>query len=194
MPESKYLKYGAYHWKAYENDADYRAHVDTVKRFFRSMTKGWLLDAGCGDGFISEQISQMGFRVVGIDPDAEAVRLARERCNPGIEFAAEALEDSAKRNSGPGCPAEPFDYVLMSDVLEYVADDLAFLRMGARLSKAGVLATVQVIDPSNPGNGERVREYDEPRFTELMVTAFKNVFMFKVGAHLYAWGAGRRGD
>jgi 2-polyprenyl-3-methyl-5-hydroxy-6-metoxy-1,4-benzoquinol methylase len=43
-----------------------------------SMPKGWLLDLGCGEGWLSRAATEQGWRVVGIDASASLIARARE--------------------------------------------------------------------------------------------------------------------
>jgi SAM-dependent methyltransferase len=87
-----------------------------------------LLDVGCGAGANARRIAELAprARVFGIEPNARAAQLARAVCSEVFEGTLEAWAESA--------PHAPFDAVLLSDVLEHIADPLGFLRQLSGLS------------------------------------------------------------
>lgn len=82
-----------------------------------------VLDIGCGCGANARAVRDRasGAKVVGIEPNARACELARSAC--GEVFHGTLDEWAAK-----GTNTEPFDALLLSDVLEHVADPIAFTR------------------------------------------------------------------
>jgi methionine biosynthesis protein MetW len=77
-----------------------------------------VLDIGCGDGVMLEHFqSTRGVKAIGIDVSAEAVRRA---CARGINARVQTLGEL--RGSG-----EAFDHVVMSEVVEHVADAERFV-------------------------------------------------------------------
>ncbi len=82
-----------------------------------------VLDIGCGTGrlarFIAEITGPAG--VVGIDPLADRVQVARDR-SPGLTFAVGQAEDLGAFGDGS------FDVVCMSAVFHWVADKAGALR------------------------------------------------------------------
>lgn len=99
MRFTKYEKFGAYHWKQYDQNTKYRAHADRVKEW---VTEKSVLDVGAGDGKITHLL---GIR--GIDNEPEAVRLAQEK-------GADVVLGDAYHLTGE------YEAVLMCDVLEHM--------------------------------------------------------------------------
>lgn len=126
----KYDKFGAYHWDAYENDQEYRAHVDHVC--------GWVsdklvLDVGAGDGLISAALGKAGKYVSAIDSNKTACDLARKNrvmvANMSVyEIVPQAFD---------------IDAVYLGDVLEHLAEPAkALSRIHAVLPEGGTLYVV----------------------------------------------------
>jgi predicted TPR repeat methyltransferase len=82
-----------------------------------------VLDIGCGCGANARSLrdSAPRARVVGVEPNARASELARAACE---EVFQGALDEWAATAAGK----EPFDALVLSDVLEHVADPIAFAR------------------------------------------------------------------
>jgi methionine biosynthesis protein MetW len=77
-----------------------------------------VLDVGCGDGAMLERLrARKDVRAVGIDISGEAVARARRR---GIDARVQTLADL--RRDG-----DAFDHVVMSEVVEHVADAERFV-------------------------------------------------------------------
>jgi SAM-dependent methyltransferase len=81
-----------------------------------------VLDIGCGAGANARELRRLApeATLVGIEPNAHAAALARAACDEVFEGTLERWLDleSGRR----------FDVVLLSDVVEHVADPLALLR------------------------------------------------------------------
>ncbi len=87
-----------------------------------------VLDVGCGCGANARALRERspGVRVFGVEPNERAVELARDACH---EVFHGTVEEWARTSGAP----PSFDAVLLSDVLEHVADPIAFLRSLAAL-------------------------------------------------------------
>lgn len=81
-----------------------------------------VLEIGCATGeLIAAMPVRAGGRRVGLDISEANIAAARER-HPGVEFRCADFRAGA---------VETFDAVMLSDVLEHVPDDAAFLRAAA---------------------------------------------------------------
>lgn len=86
-----------------------------------------LLDVGCGDGSMMAQMRDLGWTVEGIDVDPASVAAAKQR---GLRVRQGRLETER-------FPAQSFDVVTHSHVLEHVHDPITLLRECHRVLKPG---------------------------------------------------------
>ena len=104
-----------------------RVLLDLLRRVLPPAGRPRILDFGCGTGGNTSAFAKLG-RVIGVEPDAGAVAMARGRA------AAEYC-----RGSGTALPFAPgsFDAVVASDVLEHIEDDRAAAAEIARVLRPG---------------------------------------------------------
>ena len=92
-----------------------------------------ILDIGCGGGILSEPLSRLGAAMVGADPAATNIEVARDHAaQSGLSIdyrmtTAESLADAGER----------FDIVLAMEVVEHVADVDLFVRRCGEMVKPG---------------------------------------------------------
>src|SRR4051794_2303999 len=121
-------------------------------------------ELGCGTGANLAAMKDR-YDVVGVDSSPQALDYARTRLGERV-FQGELPSDI-------DLPAESFDVVILSDVLEHVEDDLGSIATALRLVRAGgiIVATV----PANPWlyceydvRLHHVRRYSKKQFQTLM--------------------------
>jgi 2-polyprenyl-3-methyl-5-hydroxy-6-metoxy-1,4-benzoquinol methylase len=81
-----------------------------------------ILDIGCGCGTTIRELKKRtpGAHATGIEPNARAAELASEACEEVFNGTLEEwLEDA---------PRDPIDVVVLSEVIEHIADPVTFLR------------------------------------------------------------------
>lgn len=126
----KYDRLGAYHWDAYEQDAEYREHVDHVCGWIQERS---ILDVGAGDGLITFKLAKGRERVFGIDNNETAVKLSDEK---GIFVGKASVYDI-------GADGWDVEAVYLGDVLEHLSDpEKALRRIHAVLPEGGTLYVV----------------------------------------------------
>jgi 2-polyprenyl-3-methyl-5-hydroxy-6-metoxy-1,4-benzoquinol methylase len=88
-----------------------------------------VLDVGCGKGELAHDLATRAQAdVTGIDVSAAALAFARKR------FASERLE-LVQADAFEWLPSEPFEVVVLSNVVEHVADRVALLRRVAAVAR-----------------------------------------------------------
>ncbi|MEM7470681.1 MAG: bifunctional 2-polyprenyl-6-hydroxyphenol methylase/3-demethylubiquinol 3-O-methyltransferase UbiG [Pseudomonadota bacterium] len=101
-----------------------------------------ILDIGCGGGLLSEPMARLGAEVVGAD--------AAERNIPVAKFHAEqsGLEIDYRHTTAEAMAAngEQYDAILNMEVVEHVADPLAYLTACQQLMKPGGLMICSTIN------------------------------------------------
>ena len=101
-----------------------------------------ILDIGCGGGLLSEPMARLGADVVGADAaegNLPVARIHAEQSGLTIDYrhtTAEALAEAG----------EQFDVVLNMEVVEHVADPLAYLTACRQLLKPGGLQICSTIN------------------------------------------------
>jgi SAM-dependent methyltransferase len=94
-----------------------------VKHVLSTRTDARILDIGCGCGANARALKRRspGIRVVGVEPSGRATELARRACDEVFHGTLDEWARSESNGSG-------FDALLLSDVLEHVADPISFIR------------------------------------------------------------------
>ncbi|MBN8966898.1 MAG: bifunctional 2-polyprenyl-6-hydroxyphenol methylase/3-demethylubiquinol 3-O-methyltransferase UbiG [Rhizobiales bacterium] len=100
-----------------------------------------ILDIGCGAGLLCEPLTRLGADVIGVDPSATNIAVAKlhaERGHLSIDYRATTIEEMD--------PRERFDIVLAMEVVEHVADLGAFLDRCAAVLKPNGLMLVSTLN------------------------------------------------
>ena len=101
-----------------------------------------ILDIGCGGGLLCEPMARLGADVVGADAaerNIPVVQVHAEQSGLTIDYRHTTAEDMA-------AAGEQFDVVLNMEVVEHVADPLAFLTACQQLLKPGGLHLCSTIN------------------------------------------------
>lgn len=119
--------------------------------------KGRLLDVGCGNGRFLAQMRELGWEVMGVEPDPEAVRIAREQF--GLEIFQGTLEEAR-------FPDDNFDAITLNHVIEHVTDPISLLTECRRILKP--VGKLVVVTPNIRSLGARLfgkawLHWDPPR-------------------------------
>jgi trans-aconitate methyltransferase len=119
-----------YDLNAPAEDGRYGALLAMIRRF---EGRGPILDAGCGDGLLEQQLSRgTDSRIVGIDYSQSAIDAANARRLPRCEFICSDYRGFK--------PHERFSIIVFNEALYYVEDYLATVEHLSRfLTEDGVL-------------------------------------------------------
>ena len=134
-----------------------RAQIDAE---MRNLPPAWqgatLLDIGCGNGQFLVRARDMGWQVLGVDPDPEAVKIARSR---GLDVRVGGV-DVLSAEQGQ------FDRITMSHVIEHVHDPITLLRACHGLLREGGQIWIDTPNLGSLGHSiyaENWRDLDPPR-------------------------------
>ena len=112
--------------------------------YLRPVPGGELLDVGCGGGAQLVHMRELGWRVVGVDPDERAVEMATRQ--HGLDVRRGTLEEQR-------FPSDRFDAITLSHVIEHVHDPTGLLRECGRLLKRS--GRLVVVTPNEASLGHR---------------------------------------
>jgi 2-polyprenyl-3-methyl-5-hydroxy-6-metoxy-1,4-benzoquinol methylase len=108
-------------------------------------TRGRLLDVGCGNGEIADNLQNLGWTVTGVEPDQTAAKLAGKRYK--LEVFIGSIEEAK-------FPAESFDAITMAHVIEHLHTPKSALNECYRLLKPS--GKLIIITPNIRGLGHRL--------------------------------------
>lgn len=97
----------------------FSSHTLLLEEFDRDGQGQWVLDVGCGPGYLAKALAERGYEVVGVDNDRQALERVRGICREVIEADLECWEGPERRR---------FDYLVFADVLEHVRDPWRLIR------------------------------------------------------------------
>ena len=122
--------------------AEAAAHFERDARSLRPFEGLTLLDIGCGGGLLSEPMARLGFAVTGADASEKNIGTARAHA------AQSGLDIDYRATTAEALVAEglQFDVVLNMEVVEHVADVVAYLAACTALVKPGGLTFVATMN------------------------------------------------
>ena len=122
---------------------DYGSTLSNDLATFREKYGAKLLDIGCGSGGLLRAAKKAGFEPTGVEPDAEALKVA---ASEDITVRPGTAEDLP-----PELLGEQFDVIVMSHVLEHVLSPTTALQNVRSLLRPGGLAIIET--PNNSAIG-----------------------------------------
>jgi 2-polyprenyl-3-methyl-5-hydroxy-6-metoxy-1,4-benzoquinol methylase len=173
----KYDSSGAYHWdecnrrltnwKRYNPALDARYEL-TVRSVAALGRRGDLLDVGCGDGLLMARLSPFANRVVGVDSERSAIRLAKDKLQPYSN--CEAIHISSYDLPFAD---QSFDVVLSADVIEHLQDPAHHLQEVCRLLRddGSFILTTPKWRPDRKWDLRHEKEY-RPEELQTLLTKF----------------------
>jgi 2-polyprenyl-3-methyl-5-hydroxy-6-metoxy-1,4-benzoquinol methylase len=105
-----------------------RSQVNRIRATV-NLCRGKVLELGCGNGYLTEEIRNQGLEVTGVDMNGEKIERAQHRF-PGISFIQ---SDVLKLSLPPGS----YDTVILPEILEHVTEEVGnkMLEIAWRLLK-----------------------------------------------------------
>lgn len=101
-----------------------------------------ILDIGCGGGLLCEPMARLGATIVGVDAAERNIPVAKTHAEQsGLDIDYRHTTAEAMAEAG-----EQFDIVLNMEVVEHVADPLAYLTACQQLLKSGGLHICSTIN------------------------------------------------
>jgi SAM-dependent methyltransferase len=131
----------------------------------QARSPGSLLEIGCGDGSFLQRMRVLGWKVQGIDFDADAIALARQRVGACVQ--AGQLTDFRY-------PDNEFDAIAMHHVLEHVDDPLSLMAESRRILRPGGLFVCITPNADSWGHrrfGRAWRGLEPPRHLNIFSTS-----------------------
>jgi 2-polyprenyl-3-methyl-5-hydroxy-6-metoxy-1,4-benzoquinol methylase len=152
-----------------------RSEWALYKRFhLPGMPGGRLLEIGCGSGAQLALMARLGWEAAGLDFDPDAVATARSR---GLRVSAGDVREM-------GYPAESFDAIVMTHVIEHVVDPVGLLRECRRILKPNGTLVLVTPNPASLGHrlyGRAWRGLEPPRHLVVFAPAALRLACSKAG-------------
>ncbi len=179
----KYDQYGAYHWKeCHRSLAGYKEYNPALDARYEMVVReaaqlpagGRLLDVGCGDGLLLGRLAPLVKEAVGIDSEAEAIRIATQMLavHPHCRVLHNACYDVPFGNA-------EFDLVTSTDVIEHLTDPSLHLSEIRRVLKPGgtLLLTTPKWRPDRKWDERHFQEFKPDELNNLLARHFTKVRM-----------------
>jgi SAM-dependent methyltransferase len=150
---------------AYDGDFAKRYLINPVLlRMLGDLTGQRVLDAGCGNGYLSRMLAARGATVVGVEPGQSLIEFAMERetsAPQGIQYVQADLCDLPDLGA-------PFDAVVASMVLPAIPDWTGAMRACVNALKPGGLFVFTVNHPCFEQLWTTWRQHGEYRTTRYL--------------------------
>jgi SAM-dependent methyltransferase len=174
----KYRKEGAYHW-AQTDPRHPRFNPPLLARYqallrYAPAKADCVLDVGCGDGYLTHQLSLRGYRrVTGLDYEAVGVRLARAKLDENAD------DSPILRASAYALPlaSASVDLITHADVIEHLTDPAQALAEMSRVLRTGgcLLVSTPNWSPTRPVDRYHVQEFKPSDLEALYAPHFRHV-------------------
>jgi len=169
------LKFGLndYYIGIYQMYSSHACRISIIKKWLKLIKTGNFCEVGCGFGYFTHFVAKKGIPSTGIDISENKLKIARriaEKNKLNCKFyRMDAQNLDFKGNS--------FNWVLSSQVLEHVPDDLKMISELYRISKKYTILTVpkkalfwELLDSSS-----HIRSFDKPGHGHLREYTTKNI-------------------
>lgn len=124
-----------YRWERAGEHGNHAYLWPSVRRILSPRPSLKILDAGCGNGFITARLAAMGYDVLGLDASPSGIALARAEY-PNVRFELFSVYDKLDALAPPG----GWDLIVSLEVIEHLFAPREFLEnMRRYLNPAGSL-------------------------------------------------------
>lgn len=128
---TRYETHGAFHWDWFENPRHWYPTLVNNSLKYLASENGTVLDIGSGDGRVDRTLIDLGFNVIGIEPDKMGNKIARERV-PEMLILENTLEDVEF----------PFaDYLYSLNTIEHTDTPKRYLEAMKKIKNFGIVIT-----------------------------------------------------
>lgn len=137
MRYDKYDNYTPFHWNLFDNPNN--GYASLVKNSLIPLKgkTGTVLDIGSGDGRVDRILVDMGFTVVGIEPEEEGNKIAREKV-PEMEIIESNIEDLINVINDPEFG---IDYLYSLNTIEHCNQPERFIDVMEHVKHFGIVIT-----------------------------------------------------
>jgi SAM-dependent methyltransferase len=180
LRDTLYAAYCAANYPLWALSGIAKEKVRRREMFLNESTPGKLLDVGCGDGTFLNLMRGKGWQVDGIDFDPKAIQTAQKKY--GLTLRHGDLQAA-------NLPAESFDTVTMSHVVEHLTHPVELLTEIRRLLKPGGQLVMTTPNTSSLGHqkfGSSWFGIDPPRHLHLFNQSNLSEVASRAGFHI-AW-------
>lgn len=158
----------------------FRRHLQAYRFSMKFSAKKVILDTGCGEGYGSYLLSEIGAKVIGIDISKEAVKHAKEK------YVRQNLRYQVMDVTSMDFPSNAFDVVVSFQVMEHLYNASKFLNEIKRVLKQNGCAIISTpnkrLHNNQPIGKYHVKEYRDDEFIALLNTYLGKVEYY--GVHL----------
>ena len=158
----------------------FRRHLQAYQFSMNFCQDKVILDAGCGEGYGSHLLSEIGSKVIGIDISEEAVRHAKRK------YIRENLEYQVMDATNLDFADDTFDVAVSFQVIEHLDNISKFLNEIKRVLKQNGCVIISTgnksLHKNHPIGEYHVKEYCYNEFMELLNAYFGRVEYY--GIHL----------
>jgi SAM-dependent methyltransferase len=103
-----------------------RERAARMVMWLKASQRGRLLDVGCGSGLFMREMLNLGWDVIGVEPDYRAAYIAKEK------FGLDVYQSNLEQAGFADCT---FDAITMNNVLEHLTDPLRAIAECRRILK-----------------------------------------------------------
>jgi 2-polyprenyl-3-methyl-5-hydroxy-6-metoxy-1,4-benzoquinol methylase len=172
----KYGKLGAYHWAMLDEAADYRARVELLATLVRPHMD--CLDLGCGDGAYMSRLAPLCQHVIGVDADADGIRLGRDNlAKHGVNNVTLVQARFDEAATALAAWERRIDLIYSMDVIEHLYDPGPLLDLMERmLAPDGlvVVGTPLFVTPESV-SGYHIKEFRVAELEALLLPRFERI-------------------